>query len=1042
MRDAEWRLEGLQVTDAADVNSILSVTLIPERGQIDVAGPVGVTRTGNDLVLTGTVSEINQALGSLVFKGDEGQLAGKLTVRASDGDPTTLDPTGKITVDLLYPTEISLPNLTEVLAGTTVGLGDIVISDQENDLRGIPVTLTLTPVNGSLAVAAAGTTRVQSLEGGVLQLEGLVNDLNQTLQSLSLTSGNRVKEAGVRIEADDHFEYTANTVEVLRVAVSSAPEQTLPLDRLDVISGQATLVPGIQVSDYDSGQLTVRLTTADGVLTFPQQISVTLTQPDATTWQLTGAPERLNQSLGALRYSGDTGQASGVMTVETRDGSALTPVARGQIELRHVVQPGVAVPATDAVLLKGVETEIPGITVTGAAGTALTLTLRSTGGSLNVAAGTGVQVETVDANTLRLNGKPASLNAALETLQVTGETAGTFNLDMTLDDAEAVTLEASAEWSLDVLDTPRLDIPGTISVASQSETGVAGIRVSDADSSSLRITLIPDQGTLILNQTSGVRVDDAERGGYSLQGSAENLNEVLDHLGFVSDVGARETGLSVVLSDGDARTDDAEARLTFRVVTERPPEAGGDVTLSGLDGEPIADNARPEAANLRLIPERADPDGPLPEALKILDVTGGTLRQADGSPLVTGLDGTVLALSGDNVALRFQPDENRSEPAYFNYVMVDSAIANLYSPSSRVTVPIVRVNDAPVVAQSLADHQGIKEGEPFRYVIPAATFSDSDSGDRLTLSAALADGEALPTELRFDAATGILNGTPGSDQAGTYEVVVTATDAGGLSVSAPLMLRVAAVVDSVSLELPAAYDSGESDQDQVTNLTRFPLEGRTDPGKPVILYGSDGQVLGRVTSDDQGYWSVAEIDSRGLVNDAGLKGLDGDYTFSVNVTGADGAVEASNNLTVHVDATPPSTPLTLAAENERKPVNEAETAAEVMEIAAPILDVTLPIGNDADVEAGYILKVVYTDANRAEILVGQSVLGARDVAAGRVTVECMELDDGFYSLDARLYDQAGNFKHDASLDLEILIDQDGVLPSVESMIPPLFHTAF
>ena len=493
-----------------------------------------------------------------------------------------------------------------------------------------------------------------------------------------------------------------------------------------------------------------------------------------------------------------------------------------------------------------------------------------------------------------------------------------------------------------MLDTPRLDIPGTISVASQSETGVAGIRVSDADSSSLRITLIPDQGTLILNQTSGVRVDDAERGGYSLQGSAENLNEALSQLGFVSDVGVREAGLSVVLSDGDARTDDAEARLTFRVVTERPPEAGGDVTLSGLDGEPIADNARPEAANLRLIPERADPDGPLPEALKILDVTGGTLRQADGSPLVTGLDGTVLALSGDNVALRFQPDENRSEPAYFNYVMVDSAVADLHSASSRVTVPIVRVNDAPVVAQGLAD-QFLKEGSPFRYIVPAATFTDPDTADVLSLSATLEDGQPLPGWLTFDPATGSLTGTPGTNQAGIFQVAIIATDRQGASVTAPLTLTVANLAETPIIDLPPEYDTGTSDQDQITRLTVLKLEGQTAAGAIIGVTGFAGATLGTATGDAEGRWSLSDVDTRLLVSDEGLSGQDGNYTFTANVLGEDGITPLANDeLTVLVDTIAPSASLSLTAETTSVSVTSAQTAAEVIKIATPTFTAALP----------------------------------------------------------------------------------------------------
>ena len=52
--------------------------------------------------------------------------------------------------------------------------------------------------------------------------------------------------------------------------------------------------------------------------------------------------------------------------------------------------------------------------------------------------------------------------------------------------------------------------------------------------------------------------------------------------------------------------------------------------------------------------------------------------------------------------------------------------------------------------------------------------SDIDVGDTLTLSA-----ETLPSWLSFDAATGVLSGTPVNDDVGDHSVVLRATDAAG-----------------------------------------------------------------------------------------------------------------------------------------------------------------------------------------------------------------------------------------------------------------------
>ncbi|MCY2987313.1 MAG: FG-GAP-like repeat-containing protein [Planctomycetota bacterium] len=78
------------------------------------------------------------------------------------------------------------------------------------------------------------------------------------------------------------------------------------------------------------------------------------------------------------------------------------------------------------------------------------------------------------------------------------------------------------------------------------------------------------------------------------------------------------------------------------------------------------------------------------------------------------------------------------------------------------------------------------------WTVPANAFSDVDQGDTLTLSAARADSTPLPSWLAFDTVTGRFHGAPTKDDGGNFDIVVTATDSGGLSVGAPLTLRVVA----------------------------------------------------------------------------------------------------------------------------------------------------------------------------------------------------------------------------------------------------------
>src|SRR5262249_1784165 len=102
------------------------------------------------------------------------------------------------------------------------------------------------------------------------------------------------------------------------------------------------------------------------------------------------------------------------------------------------------------------------------------------------------------------------------------------------------------------------------------------------------------------------------------------------------------------------------------------------------------------------------------------------------------------------------------------------------SATQILTFTITGTNDAPVVAQAIAD-QNATQGSAFNFQFLANTFSDVD-GDALAYTATKDDGSALPGWLTFTAATRTFTGTPGSGDVGTLAVKVTASD-GSLAAS-------------------------------------------------------------------------------------------------------------------------------------------------------------------------------------------------------------------------------------------------------------------
>ncbi len=102
----------------------------------------------------------------------------------------------------------------------------------------------------------------------------------------------------------------------------------------------------------------------------------------------------------------------------------------------------------------------------------------------------------------------------------------------------------------------------------------------------------------------------------------------------------------------------------------------------------------------------------------------------------------------------------------FTYTITDAHGA---SSTETVTVTIQGANDAPVVANPIADQTVAEEGT-VSFAFPANTFSDADGGS-LTYTTS-----ALPSWLNFTPATRTFSGTAPVDFNGFLDITVTATD--------------------------------------------------------------------------------------------------------------------------------------------------------------------------------------------------------------------------------------------------------------------------
>lgn len=106
------------------------------------------------------------------------------------------------------------------------------------------------------------------------------------------------------------------------------------------------------------------------------------------------------------------------------------------------------------------------------------------------------------------------------------------------------------------------------------------------------------------------------------------------------------------------------------------------------------------------------------------------------------------------------------------------ALASLSRPGAALAVPI-----------SYAAHA-------FAYAVPSGSFVAAIGAGDLHLSVTLADGSALPAWLTFDAATGLLSGTPRLQDVGALDLMLVAADSRQVAVGEAFALKVS-IADAV-----------------------------------------------------------------------------------------------------------------------------------------------------------------------------------------------------------------------------------------------------
>ncbi|MHC0061782.1 beta strand repeat-containing protein [Nostoc sp. UIC 10890] len=241
-----------------------------------------------------------------------------------------------------------------------------------------------------------------------------------------------------------------------------------------------------------------------------------------------------------------------------------------------------------------------------------------------------------------------------------------------------------------------------------------------------------------------------------------------------------------------------------------------------------------------------------PDTGDILTVSAVNGNSANVGNQITLTSGALLTLNA-NGTFAYNPNGQFESLAVgttaadsFNYTISDG---NGGTDTATVNVTINGANDAPTLANAIANQTTLEDGF-FSFAVPANTFTDVDADDSLTYNASLANGNALPTWLSFDANTRTFSGTPNDPDNGTISIKVTAKDSSNASVDDTFNLTVTPVNDA-----PVAGDDSAS-ANQNTPLTLLAadlLANDTDVDSSTLsITAVSNAVNGSVTLNNSG----------------------------------------------------------------------------------------------------------------------------------------------------------------------------------------------
>ncbi|NBB48494.1 VWA domain-containing protein, partial [Rhizobium sp. CRIBSB] len=578
-------------------------------------------------------------------------------------------------------------------------------------------------------------------------------------------------------------------------------------------------------------------------------------------------------------------------------------------------------------------------------------------------------------------------------------------------DGDGDTTQAALTINLEAVnDAPVNTVPSSLTVAEDVELAITGLQVGDVDANggNLTVKLEVEDGKLTLATSDGVTVAGNNSDTVTLTGSVSAINAALAGLKYKGDLnfnGADQ--LKITTTDngnsgvGGAKTDTDTVNITVTPVNDAPllsPETRtieftengngrylfSNVNVSDVDKPSNFNGGTIEISlgNTAVAGDQIFSDG-------WSRVSGGNVQIATFGGWVTigtlvsgGLGGTSIKINLTSGATEDRVEFFLETIAYKstseNPTDADRTVTVTFSDggntgaggsqsdTSMITVKVNPVNDAPVVANAIAD-QSIQEEGTVNFTVPANAFTDVDSAP-LSYTATLVNGNALPSWLTFNAATRTFSGTAPLDYNGAIDVKVTASD-GSLSVSDTFKLTVTPVNDA---PVVANAIADQSIQEEGTVNFTVPANAFTDVDSAPLSYTATLDNGNALPS-----WLTFNAATRTF---SGTAPLNYNGAIDVKVTASDGSLSVSDTFKLTVN-----------------PVNDAPVLSDVGGTLAytegdggKVVDgsITITDIDDANIE-GATVKITGNFASGQDVLLftnQNGISGSYDASNGTLTL--------------------------------------------------------